>query len=298
MHDAAPGTGDMAALVARLDRIEAQLVRIERAGAEVRQLVGPFAVPMSADELLVQSLQHIKYIVPARDLVMTPQLIVYRQWEAGLSALLPRLCPPGSVFVDVGANFGYFTCLLAAHLGRANGSKVIAIEPNPDLVRLLRTNISINWSGAPVRVEPVAVASEPGTLVLHVPERSAANGSLAAPPPGNLGVQHEVQVVRLDDLLANEPRVDLLKVDVEGFEPAVFRGAVETLARPDLRLVCEWSQTQLRLAGFSPADYTEILRRFEFRLYDADAFVHRPDAPPLDDAAIHAAPYLNLLAMR
>lgn len=284
---------------ARLVAMEQRLAGMERTLREIRQLVGPFAVPLGTEDLLVQTIHNVKYVIPARDMVMTPQLVVYRQWEAQLSALLPRLCPPGSVFVDVGANFGYFTCLLAAKLGRTAGSRVIAIEPNPDMLRLLRTNVGINWSGAPVRIEPVAVAETPGEMVLTIPDDRAANGTLAPiEPEGRTLRTHRVAVTRLDDLLRGEPRIDLIKIDVEGFEPAVLRGAAETLARPGLRLVLEWSVPQLREAGFDPMETPRLLHAAGFRLFDADA---RPDGAAdiaLDEAALAARTYCNLLARR
>lgn len=80
-----------APLELRLAAMEARLSGIERTLREIRQLVGPFAVPIGTDDLLVQTIHQVKYMVPARDMVMTPQLVVYRQWEAQLSALLPRL---------------------------------------------------------------------------------------------------------------------------------------------------------------------------------------------------------------
>jgi len=286
-------------LAARLDAIERRLAAIERSVREIRQLVGPFAVPIGPDHLLVQTIHQVKYIIPARDMVMAPQLVVYRQWEAGLSALLPRLCPPGSVFVDVGANFGYFTCLLAAKLGRTPGSRVIAIEPNPDLVQLLRTNVDINWSSAPVRIEPVAVAETPGEMVLSIPDDRAANGTLASIPAEGRSLRtYSVPVARLDDLLRDEPRIDLIKIDVEGFEPAVLRGAAETLARPGLRLVLEWSVPQLREAGFDPMETPRLLAQAGFRLFDADAGVDAAAGSPLDEAALAARSYCNLLATR
>jgi len=286
-------------IAAQLGQIEQRLGGIERTMREIRQLVGPFAVPMSADELLVQTIHSVKYFVPIRDMVMTPQLIVYRQWEAELSALLPVFCPPGSVFVDVGANFGYFTCLLAARMGRVPGSRVIAVEPNPDMFRLLETNISINWSIAPVRLERVAVAAKAGERMLHVPAARAANGSLAAAAAGEGQIRSfAVQAVPLDDLLRDEPRVDLMKVDVEGFEPEVFRGAVETLARPGLRVICEWSQQQLRQAGFDPMEVPAVLRANGFHLFDAERYRVAGKASALDDATMSGTPYLNLLALR
>ena len=300
----AGATDFLEAIVARLDRIEQRLGSVERTAREIRQLVGPFAVPISPDELLVQTIHSVKYLVPARDMVMTPQLVVYRQWEAELSALLPTLCPPGSVFVDVGANFGYFTCLLASRMGRSPGSRVIAVEPNPEMARLLEINIAINWSIAPVRLERVAAAAESGERILHVPGERAANGSLAAGSASGGGDAVErmrrfaVPALPLDILLRDEPRLDLLKVDVEGFEPEVFRGAADILARPGLRVVCEWSQHQLRSAGFDPMEVPSMLRAHGFRLYDAGRYRAEGEAAVLEEAAMTGKPYLNLLALR
>jgi FkbM family methyltransferase len=284
---------------ARLAAMEQRLAGMERLVREIRQLVGPFAVPMGPDELLVQTIHQVKYLVPVRDMVMTPQLVVYRQWEAQLSALLPKLCPPGSVFVDVGANFGYFTCLLAARLGRTPGSRVIAVEPNPDLLRLLHANVGINWSGAPVRIEPVAVGETAGDMVLSIADDRAANGTLAPIVAAGREVRtHPVTVTRLDDLLRDEPRIDLIKIDVEGFEPAVLRGAVETLARPGLRLVIEWSVPQLREAGFEPMATPDLLHAAGYRLFEAEAGPDPAAGTPLVAADFATRSYCNLLAVR
>jgi FkbM family methyltransferase len=294
-----PVTEAPEAMAARLAAMEQRLGSMERVLREIRQLVGPFAVPIGPDDLLVQTIHKVKYLVPVRDMVMTPQLVVYRQWEAQLSALLPRLCPPGSVFVDVGANFGYFTCLLAARLGRAPGSRVIAIEPNPDLLRLLHANVGINWSGAPVRIEPVAVAETPGEMVLTIPDDRSANGTLAPiAAEGRTLRTHRVAVTRLDDLLRDEPRVDLIKIDVEGFEPAVLRGAPETLARDGLRLVIEWSVPQLREAGFDPMETPLLLEAAGYRLFEAEAGPDPAAGTPLTAADFAARSYCNLLAVR
>lgn len=289
----------MTALVAGVQDIETRLAAMELTLQEVRQLVGPFGVPIGPDDLLVQTIHNVKYLVPARDTVMTPQLVVYRQWEAELSALLPQLCSPGSVFVDVGANFGYFTCLLAAHLGQAAGSRVVAVEPNPDLLRLLRINVGINWSGAAVRIEPVAVGSEPGEMMLSIPEDRSANGTLAPLEAKGLALRkHKVPVMRLDDLLRDEPRVDLIKIDVEGFEPAVLRGAVETLGRPGLRLVLEWSASQMSDAGFDPMETPTLLEEAGYRLFDAEASGSPTTAAPLTIADFAKRTLCNVLATR
>jgi FkbM family methyltransferase len=208
------------------------------------------------------------------------------------------------VFVDVGANFGYFTCLVAGAMKATPGSRVIAVEPNPDMLRLLDINIRINWSMAPVQVVAAALADERGTRKLTVPRHAAGNASLAIAHDESAGVLPEaaaatvdVDVLRLDDILRDEARVDLIKVDVEGFETAVFRGGSETLQRPGLKLVFEWAQTQTRAAGYEPALILEMLHQYGYRLFDAESYLDSDAPEELNDETILATPYANLLAL-
>jgi FkbM family methyltransferase len=301
-------------LKSRLATVEASLIE-QRAAAhssqtlltEIRQLVGPFAVPVSPEELLVQTLSGVKFYVPARDQIITPQLIVYRQWEPQLSRLLPHFAPAGSVFVDVGANFGYFTCLIAAGMRNTPGSRVIAVEPNPEMLRLLDINTRINWSMAPVRVVAAALADQSGLRSLSIPATSAGNATLAyigeptsvgGSSPGGQFVSIEVAVLRLDDILRDEPNVDLIKIDVEGFETAVLRGGLETIRRPGLKIVFEWALSQMNASGFQPETIIEILRQNGYRLFDAETYLDTPIPSELTNEILHATPYGNILAIR
>ena len=283
-----------------LDTLLAEITSLKTSVNEIRSLVGPFGVAIGEDDILVQTLQSLKYRIPAHDLVMTPQLVVYRQWEPDLSALLPTLCPPGSVFVDVGANFGYFTCLVAAHMNGNAQSKVVAIEPNPELLRLLRINLTINWSLAPVEIKPIAVGDTHASVVLTVPRDRAANGRLCADPPLATKTERQFNVVQqpLDSVLADEPRVTVLKVDVEGFELAVFRGATETLSRKDIILVFEWSLSQIREAGFEAEAIVGCLLSHGFKFYRIlpSGALERQFA--LDTDEILRTPYANFMCAK
>src|ERR1700759_5119615 len=95
----------------RLARLEARAQTVAHYAAEPRRLVGPWAVSLADGKLLVHTLHSLLMVVDSTDLIITPQLVVYRQWEPELSQLLWNSCRGDTVFVDVGANIGYFTVL-------------------------------------------------------------------------------------------------------------------------------------------------------------------------------------------
>lgn len=229
---------------------------------EMRLLVGPFAVTLADGSLLTQTIHGVKFFLDPDDLIITPQMVIYRQWEADLSDLFHRLCTPETVLVDVGANFGYFTVLGANLIGNRSTGQVFSFEPNPKLAALARRNLEINWSMAPIFFQETAVADFSGSVTLHIPEGHGANASLSAPDEFDCE-ERVVPAVRLDDVLPAGLAIDLLKVDVEGHEAGVLRGAREVIARsPNLHLVMEWSQRQMQQAGVDPAEIVGMLDGF------------------------------------
>lgn len=243
------------ALTQRLD----EMTRLVR---ETRQLVGPFAVPFPDGSLLTQTIHGIKYFIDPHDLIIAPQMVVYRQWEADISHLFRSLCRPDSVVVDVGANFGYFSVLAANLIGTGGGGQVIAVEPNPKLCDLLRRNRDINWSIAPLTLHDIALGEAEAELALHIPRERGANASLSA-PEGLACDTITVNVRPLDAVLPPGLAVDLMKIDVEGHEATVLRGAREVIARsPDLHLILEWSPRQMQAAGIAPRDVLALLDGF------------------------------------
>lgn len=285
----------LAAAIAATDQ---RLAKLERLITEIRQLVGPFAVPIGLNELLVQSLHGTKYLVQADDLIMTPNLVVYRQWEDKLSELLLHFASEGGVFVDVGANFGYFTCLCGQRMGPLPGASIIAVEPAPPSLDLLRRNITINWSMAPIDVVPKALAAAPGTRQLFVPKTRAANSSFVADGQGNKDT-FLVETTTLDLLLSGVPDVTTIKVDVEGFETEVFRGAQETLSQPNSpRIIFEWSLSQVVAAGFDPNELPAILAGAGYRFFDAERYLGEGEGAALRHEDLLNTPYMNVLAVK
>ena len=146
--------------------------------------------------------------------------------------LLRATLRPGATFVDVGANIGFHTVLAAQLVGPAG--RVVAIEPSPWALDLLRANL---WrSGAAATVLPAAAAEASGKVRLaaapdhHSGARLAEHGEI------------EVEAARLDDLIPDLV-VDVLKVDVGGAEPLVLRGASELVERSPRRALLPSSIT-------------------------------------------------------
>ena len=150
------------------------------------------------------------------------------------------LARPGDVAVDAGANKGAYVYWLQRAVGPTG--RVLAFEPQPALAAYLeRAKQALGWSNVDVR--DVALSDHSGTSVLHVPGTGASPG--ASLEPGAIasvaGRTFECAVDTLDRQLEGQPPLRFLKVDVEGHELALFRGARATLERnrPHLLFECE-----------------------------------------------------------
>jgi FkbM family methyltransferase len=145
------------------------------------------------------------------------------RFEPGFQAVCARALGPGGVAVDVGANIGATALIMSAFVG-AQG-RVVAMVPGPRSFALLQRNLALNGAGA---VTPLALAlsAEAGRTAFC---EDSAFGHLA---PGAQGLQ-EVEVETLDRIVERQglTRLDLLKIDIEGFEPQVLEGARATIER-------------------------------------------------------------------
>jgi len=166
------------------------------------------------------------------------QLWAFGGFEKHFAELFGYLVRPGDRCVDVGANVGVHTVRLARLVG-AEG-EVIAIEADPDVVRRANRNISLNGV-ANVRVVGAAASDRAGETRLFRPspwDTNRARASLVH-HPYLTGIRTTVPVVTIDDLCAGQP-VSLIKIDVEGHEAAVVRGAAATIAEHAPSVVFEY----------------------------------------------------------
>lgn len=163
---------------------------------------------------------------------------------------------PEELFVDVGANVGAYSVLAAG----AAGAVVVAFEPIAETANRLEQNIRLNDLSEHVEVHRAGVGSSDGELTftkhLDVVNHVCVNGEA--------GVR--VPIVALDDVLGGRPPA-LVKIDVEGFEPEVLRGASRMLAQPSLlALIIEINDAH-RVYGFSREDVERPVRKAGFLPY-------------------------------
>ena len=170
---------------------------------------------------------------------------------------------PGGNFLDVGANIGYFSCLLGKLAGPSG--KVVSVEPEPQNRQLLETNLRNNHL-ANVTVHACAVGAQDGTAKMGI-YKPANRGrhSLVDLEPCKKFI--EVPVRPLDSLLRDSgvSSWTLMKMDVEGFEPYAFQGGAETLSRTE-SLALEYAPSYWKKAGFEPAAVFKVLSKYFSRI--------------------------------
>lgn len=152
---------------------------------------------------------------------------------------ITRLLDKGESAIDVGANIGQMTSLMAAKVGITG--KVIAFEPHPEIAEELRHNVCTGICGASVSVEQVALGDHDGEGVLGVPNDFSANRGLASLrssddlPPNETNGGEVVHLKRLDHIVEKTEQVGLMKIDVEGHELGVLEGATALIRNGGIR---------------------------------------------------------------
>ena len=149
-------------------------------------------------------------------------------YDLNVSELLIRLIRPGDVVIDAGANIGYMTVLAASAV--SNGGRVLAFEPNPELFELLVRNIENCTDSSVVTARAIALGAHSGSVQLVLPGALASNDGLSfvGHPRSPLDRSIEVSQTTLDAAVGHDI-VGVLKIDVEGAEPEVLRGAKHLL---------------------------------------------------------------------
>lgn len=171
-----------------------------------------------------------------RDQSVAPHLLNQGFWEAWITAWFLNQLSETTAVIDVGANQGYYAALAASA-----GCPVIALEPQPELVRLLSRTKRKNAYREFIVVEAAAGAMG-GQTTLYVPEHLLGGASIIGDPLAGQSRAVSVQVVPLDAFVRwQASKTLLIKIDAEGAEPLVLRGMQDLWATRSCTVLMEWT---------------------------------------------------------
>ena len=185
-----------------------------------------------------------------------------------LLSLVAEIVRPGDIVWDIGANVGLFS--FASSVAAGPSGRVLAVEPDSLLVRMLRRSAATNPGHAPVDVIPVAVSDVLDISAFHIARRNRSTSHLdgfGTSQTGGVRTTELVPTVTLDWLAARFSRPDVIKIDVEGAELKVLAGAADVLQMGPT-LICE-------VAGDNEVSVSDVLTGYGYSLYDGECSIDR-----------------------
>lgn len=189
---------------------------------------------------------------------------IYTDFEPSTTQLISKTLKNGDVFIDIGANFGFFSILAASIVGK--DGRVFSVEASPlVLPHLVRNTKDFEQ----IRILPSAVGNFTGTTEFYLTNDFVNSGIALSPFLGDAEKTH-IPIDTLDNLLQKEAsfngRVDFMKCDVQGDEMAVLEGARKTIEmNKNLRMIVEWAPAWMLNAGFDAKIFPSFLQRLGFR---------------------------------
>jgi len=242
------------------------------------------------DEILEVPYLGCIFKIPARDMTILPSLI-NNDYERYVLDLYKQILKPGMTVVDIGANIGIFSILGAKVVGTTG--TIICFEPEPGNFELLKENILIN-NVVNVRPENLAVGAEKAVLKLQIERNSIGTHSILNRADKGIEREVSVNVVSIDDYVKRlKHPIDVMKIDVEGYEPYVLMGGRCVIEKVQY-LFFEYIKSDIE-ASIRIDDFLDLLSSFPF-IYGIDEKRHSIRRFTLDD--FQHVKYINILASK
>ncbi len=210
--------------------------------------------------------------IDLHDEVLGNYFFMHREYEPFETLLIERAIQPGMTVADIGANIGYYTLVMARHVGPKG--QVIAFEPDPTNFRLLRRNIRMNCFSN-VITEQAAVLDRDGKTTLFLSNNNFGDHRVFDThdyEQFNKGIPRssiEVRAVTLDRCLNRLGKpADLIKMDIQGAEMLALPGMTKALSNLNVLLFCEFWPYGLRNANTSPRQFLESLCEIGLELFE------------------------------
>jgi len=192
--------------------------------------------------------------------------LLLRVYERREIAFMRRLCKPGDVVIDVGANVGLYTAIAGVMVGPTG--RVVALEPDPESFRFLEQTALANGL-VNARLMNLAASSGAGKARLYRSSRNRGDHRLYSNPLSDGSI--EIDTIPIDDLLQDEgiSSVDVIKIDVQGYEGHVIEGLAQTICHsPQVQILMEFWPYGLRSAGTDPFDFLRRLDELGLVIYE------------------------------
>ncbi len=196
-------------------------------------------------------------------------------YEPELSNIIIDLLEEGDVFVDIGANEGYYSVLASKIVG--NKGRVIAIEPQQRLWEIIMKNVSIN-SAYNISLLPFAIgAVEEQIEMVLSPVISSGSSSILKSKRSIFWRKQKAEVKKLDTIIQslNLSTIKLLKIDIEGFEFFALKSAQFALSHHNLieHIIVEMHPKQLQDMGQTPEEIASFLHSFGYEASGKDYYL-------------------------
>lgn len=207
-----------------------------------------------------------KLYIDKMDTVISDKLINEGIWEPGSTKIFKDYAKKSRLIVDVGANIGYYT-LIAAEFMKKNG-KVVAFEPSNVNYCLLSKTVNENDLKNVVLVKK-AVGDTSSIDYLYSGDKNFGDRKMYKASLNDS--REKVEVVTLDNYFIGDEQIDMLKIDIEGYEVKAFKGAKKLFEKRKVKvIISELRPESLELAKDDWCEYIDLLEKFGFIIFNID----------------------------
>ena len=229
----------------------------------------PFTVRFGKDDMRYAKFEDFELAIDAKDISVSIPLF-HGHYEQHLVKFFNETLKPGMVFMDIGANVGFYSMLAASKVG--SSGKVISFDPNTENCRLIMLSMYKNQFQN-IELYPFALGDKTGHALFST--HIGSNGGLIADTEASLLNPNctVVPMTQLDNLI--QEKVDVIKIDVEGAEGLVINGGKALIEHHRPIITSEFSLEMLsRVSRMSGKDYLCYFRDQHYAIYVCDRNTH------------------------
>jgi len=194
-------------------------------------------------------------------------LSIHKNWEPFEVNLIEKIVKKGDNVLDIGANIGFYTLILARLVGKTG--RVYAFEPEKNNFNLLKKNVEISNYKNIILINK-AVSNKTGKIKLYLCQDNLADHRIY--DFDNKGKVTEVESIQLDDYFKDyKEKINFIKIDVEGAEISVLKSMENLLKKNNnLKFITEFMPKGIKDFGAEPKEYLELLLKNGFKILNID----------------------------